>query len=48
MLCREQVWKTIERIRRGEGDGAAKGDGMARVFSHDLDVLIHLLSPGAI
>jgi len=48
MLCRKLVWKTIERIRRGEGDVAPRGDGVARVFSHDVDVLIHLLFTGAI
>ena len=48
MLSRERVWKTIERIWRGEGDVAPKGDGVARAFSHDLNVLIHLLSPEAI
>ena len=48
MLCREQVWKTIERTGRGKGDVAPRGDGMARVFCHDLDVVIHLLCPGAI
>jgi hypothetical protein len=48
MLCGERVWERIERIGKGEGDVAPRGDGMARVFSHDLDVAIHLLSPGAI
>jgi hypothetical protein len=48
MLCGKRIWKTIERIRRGEGDVAARGDGMARVFSYDCDVLIQLLLTGAI
>ena len=48
MLCRKRVWKTIERIRIGESDVPPRGDGVGRVFSHDVDVLIHLLCPGAI
>ena len=48
ILCRKLVWRRIERIWRGEGDVASRGDGMARVFSHDVDVVIHLLLTGAI
>jgi len=31
----------------GEVDVPTRGDCVARVFCHDLDIVIHLLSPGA-
>jgi hypothetical protein len=48
MLCRKLVWRRIERIWIGEADVPPRGDSVARVFSHDVDVLIHLLFTGAI
>jgi hypothetical protein len=38
----------IKGIGIDEADVLPRGDGVARVFSHDLDVVIHFLSPGVI
>jgi hypothetical protein len=38
----------IQRIGIGEADVPPRGDGVARVFSYDLDVRIHLLFRAAV
>ena len=48
MVHGKRVYRIIERIRIGEGAVPTRGDCVGVVFSHDLDVLIHLLFRAAI